>query len=109
MRKVCPHCAQEMETTSQERILLGEEVKTIRRGRGCNQCSNTGYRGRIAIHEILAVDAPLRRMISSRASTEEILAYARERQKMRTLRENGLELVKKGITTPEELLKIAYE
>ncbi len=109
MRKVCPHCAQEMETTAQERVLLGEEVKTIRRGRGCNQCSNTGYRGRIAIHEILAVDAPLRRMISSHASTEEVLTYARERQGMRTLRENGLELVKKGVTTPEELLKIAYE
>ena len=48
-------------------------------------------------------------MISGHASTEEIIRYAKENQGMHTLRENGLKLVKKGISTPEELLKIAYE
>lgn len=109
MRKVCQDCAQEMDVTPEERQLLGERIRKVKRGRGCARCSNTGYRGRIAIHEILTIDAPLRRMISSHASQEEITAYAREHQQMRTLRENGLKLVEEGITTPEELLKIAYE
>ncbi len=109
MRKVCPHCAQEMATTPQERAFLGESIGTVVRGRGCAHCNNTGYRGRIAVHEIFAVDAALRRMISSHASMEEIENYAREKQNMRTLKENGVRLVAEGITTIEELMKIAYE
>ncbi len=107
MRKVCPNCSQEMDATPEEQKLLGSDVKKIQRGRGCAQCNNTGYRGRIAVHEIIAIDAPLRRMISDHASMEEITAYAREHQHMYTLRENGLKLVKKGISTPEEWLKIS--
>ena len=109
MRKVCPNCSQEMDTTLEERKLLGEDVKKIHRGRGCIQCNNTGYRGRTAIHEVIAVDANLRHMISEKASMDEVVAYARKNQNMRTLKENGLKLVKAGISTPEELLKIAYE
>ena len=109
MRKVCPNCSQEMDTTPEERKLLGEDVKKIHRGRGCIQCNNTGYRGRTAIHEVIAVDANLRHMISEKASMDEVVAYARKYQNMRTLKENGLKLVKAGISTPEELLKIAYE
>ena len=109
MRKVCPNCSQEMDTTPEERKLLGEDVKKIHRGRGCIQCNNTGYRGRTAIHEVIAVDANLRHMISEKASMDEVVAYARKYQNMRTLKKNGLKLVKAGISTPEELLKIAYE
>lgn len=109
MRKICPNCAKEVETTEEERRLLGEEVKTVKKGLGCPQCNHTGYRGRIAIHEILSVDADVRRMISNHATTEEIIAFARERQNMRTLRESGIKMVLDGITTTEELLKIAYE
>lgn len=109
MRKVCPNCSQEMETTPEERKLLGEDVKRIRRGMGCVQCNNTGYRGRIAVHEIVAVDAGLRRMISARASMDEVVEYARKNQNMHTLKESGLKLVKEGVSTPEELMKIAYE
>lgn len=77
MRKVCPNCSQEMDTTAEEQKLLGSEVKKIRRGRGCGQCNNTGYRGRIAIHEVIAMDSKLRHMISDHASMEEIVAYAK--------------------------------
>lgn len=108
MRKTCPNCAKEMETTEEERRLLGEDVRTVKRGLGCAQCSGTGYQGRIAIHEILAVDPALRRMISEHASMDEITAYGRERQKMRTLHESAAELVKQGVTTPEEMRKITY-
>ena len=109
MRKVCTHCAQQMETTPEERAFLGENIEVVQRGRGCAQCNNTGYRGRIAVHEIFTVDTTLRRMISSHASMEEIEDYARENQRMRTLKENGVRLVAEGITTIEELMKIAYE
>ena len=109
MRKVCPHCAQEMETTPEERAFLGENIETVLTGRGCAHCNNTGYRGRIAVHEIFTVDSALRRMITSHATMEEIENYARERQQMRTLKENGVQLVADGVTTIEELMKIAYE
>ncbi len=108
MRKVCPHCARTVPVTAEERNLLGEDIQTVQRGTGCTQCNGTGYRGRIAIHEIVAIDKPIRKMISRRADVEEIEAYARKEQGMLRLKEKGLELVRKGITTPEELLKITY-
>ena len=109
MRKVCPNCSTEMPTTEQERNFLGADIKTIRRGAGCSRCNHTGYSGRIAVHEIVAIDNQIRRMIINHSPVEEISAYAREHQHMRTLKESGLILVKEGKTTPEELLKISYE
>lgn len=109
VRKVCPHCARQMETTEQERLFLGEDVRVVTRGTGCTKCNNTGYKGRIAVHEILAINNDIRRMIINHTTIEEINRYAREVQQMRTLKESGLILVKEGKTTPEELLKISYE
>lgn len=108
MRKVCLHCGREVAVTPQEQALLGKDITTIKRGTGCAHCNGTGYRGRIAVHEIVMIDRNIRRMISRGAETEEIEAYAREQQGMRSLKEKGLELVKQGVTTPEELLRIAY-
>lgn len=109
VRKVCPHCARQMDTTEQERLFLGEDVRVVTRGTGCTKCNNTGYKGRVAVHEILAINNDIRRMIINHTSIEEITRYAREVQHMRTLKESGLILVKEGKTTPEELLKISYE
>ena len=109
MRKVCPKCGVEMETTEQEQIFLGEDVKKVRRGVGCAHCNHTGYSGRIAVHEIVSIDNEIRRMIINHNTVEEITAYAKEHQHMRTLKESGLNLVKEGVTTPEELLKISYQ
>ncbi len=108
VRKICPHCAKEVETTERERMLIGD-IKTIKRGMGCAQCNHTGYKGRIAVHEILPIDAELRRMIVTNKSVEEITRYAREHQHMRTLKESGILLVEEGITTPEEVARIAYQ
>ena len=108
MRKVCLHCGREVAVTPQEQALLGKDITTIKRGTGCTHCNGTGYRGRIAVHEIVTIDRNIRRMISRGAEIEEIEAYAREQQGMRSLKEKGLELVKQGVTTPEELLRIAY-
>ncbi len=109
VRKVCPNCAKEMEATENERKLVGSNLKMVRRGLGCSQCNNTGYKGRIAVHEILPIDMELRRMISADASMEEVVRYGVAHQGMRPLRDSVARLVMEGITTPEEMLKIAYE
>ena len=109
LRKVCPHCGQEEPLTPEEAALLGPQVRAVRRGRGCPHCHGTGYRGRVAIHELVAVDKTLRRMISERAPAEQMAAHARQAQGMRTLREEALDLVREGVTTPEEALKILFE
>lgn len=108
MRKVCVHCAVSEEPTEAETAFIGRTVKMVRRARGCRYCNFTGYRGRIAIHEILEIDKKVREMISAHATMEEIKEYARREQEMRTLKECGVELLEQGITTVEELRKVAY-
>jgi type IV pilus assembly protein PilB len=108
MRKVCQNCAEDVPTTPEERAFLGEEISHVKRGRGCPLCNNTGYSGRIAIHEVAVVDRKIRAMISRRATTDEMTEYVIKEQKMTTLKEAGIELVKAGITTMEELVKVAY-
>jgi len=108
MRKVCMNCAKEEEVTEAEQMILGADIKRVKRGCGCAQCNNTGYRRRIAIHEILPVDAQVRRMIANRVPTEDIENYARKELKMKTLRESAVEYVRAGISTMEELLKVTY-
>ncbi len=108
MRKVCPHCARKMAATPAEKQLLGSDVEYVMRGAGCTQCSGTGYRGRIAIHEIVSIDLEMRRMISRGAEVDELEEYAKRTQNMQFLRDKGVTLVREGVTTPEELVKVAY-
>lgn len=108
MRKVCPHCARKMAATPAEKQLLGRDVEFVTRGTGCTQCSGTGYRGRIAIHEIVSIDREMRRMISRGAEVDELEEYAKRTQNMQFLRDKGVALVREGVTTPEELVKVAY-
>lgn len=108
MRKLCPECAQESITTQDDERLLGKRLPRIRRAKGCPACNYTGYSGRIAIHEILVIDREIRKMIVDGAASEEIAEYAIEHQQMKTLRDCALELVEKGVTTVEEMQKVAY-
>nr|WP_243134918.1 GspE/PulE family protein [Murimonas intestini] len=108
MRKVCPHCCREAETTPDERKILGEEIMTVKKAVGCNRCNFTGYNGRVAIHEIVNIDDEIRQMITNRASMAEITEYAVRTQDMKSLKQAGQELVRAGITTMDELVKIAY-
>lgn len=72
---------------------------------GCQSCSNTGYRGRIAVHEVMTVSEEIERLAVARASSAEIGRLARE-QGMITLREDGWEKVKMGLTSIEEILRV---
>mgnify|MGYP001248607781 CR=1 FL=1 len=108
MRKVCPYCGKLVDTTPEEREFLGSDIAQVRKAVGCPQCNNTGYAGRIAIHEIACVDRGMRELIARSASAEELNDYAIRNQGMHTLKQSGTELVAAGITTMEELLKVAY-
>jgi type IV pilus assembly protein PilB len=72
---------------------------------GCTSCSNTGYRGRIAVHEVMTVSEEIERLAVARASSAEIGRLARE-QGMITLREDGWAKVKLGLTSVEEILRV---
>lgn len=108
IRKVCPECGVEVETTPEEREILGEDVKTVKKAVGCPKCNNTGYQGRVAIHEILEIDRAIRKMIVEGSSVEEIEDYCVKEQGMNTLTTSVIGLAKDGITTMEEVFKIAY-
>lgn len=114
MRKVCPYCQEEYEARPEEVKILygrpadpGEHVR-LRRGKGCYLCNETGYKGRIAIHEILSVDTEMKRMISEGRNEEELKAYAVHRHGMTTLKEEAVKMVLAGITTLEEMERLIY-
>ncbi len=86
-----------------------KNVKIVRKGMGCSQCNNTGYKGRIACMRSWQSTTPSRRMIVNHNYRGRDLSLCKEHQHMRTLKESGLILVKEGMTTPEELMKISYE
>lgn len=108
VRKVCNNCAYECEPTAEEKAIIGNDIPKIRKGRGCNLCNNTGYKGRVSIHEMVLIDKTLKRMIANGAETEDMLEYCKKEQGMKMLGESAIELVRKGITTPEEVLKVTY-
>lgn len=80
------------------------KVLEIARGRGCNSCNRTGYRGRLAIHEVLVLDEDFRRMIVQNRSIDEMMQYAADRG-YRTMLYDGLAKAKQGLTTIEEVVK----
>ena len=75
------------------------------RGKGCGECRQTGYKGRTAIFEFLLLDDDIRKLVLQRASSGEIHKLARSKG-MRTLREDGMEKVKQGLTTLEEVMRV---
>jgi type IV pilus assembly protein PilB len=110
-RKVCGRC---VEMIRPEPFVLKEagfaddiieERPEVPSAVGCTACSNTGYRGRLAVHEVMTVSEEIERMTVARASSEDISRVAVE-QGMRTLREDGLAKVLLGRTTIEEVSRV---
>ena len=87
---------------------LGHDIPNAKKGSGCGQCHNSGYLGRTAIHEVLVVDKTMRKMIAEGAEAEEMKQYAIKNQGMKTLRMAAEILVEQGITSMEELERVAY-
>jgi type IV pilus assembly protein PilB len=109
VRRVCPDCRETYMATAEEMAALdlpGEQDRILARGRGCTACGDTGYRGRVGLFEVLAMTEPIRVLIAERASTATIQRQAVE-EGMRTLRQDGIRLCLEGVTTAEEVRRVA--
>lgn len=104
VKKICPHCRFEKEPSAIEKQLVPGIQKTYR-GLGCHNCNDTGYKGRIAVHEILEIDSEIRKLISNKAHTDEIYRYVIDNNKLKFIKDNIIELILQGETTVEELLR----
>ncbi len=108
VKKLCPHCKQKYVTPEDEMNFLGlEEPVELYKAVGCKECGNTGYKGRMGIHEIFVLTSKIRAMINKGVSAEEIKQEAINNG-MVTLREDCLAHVLKGETSVDELVRATY-
>ena len=111
VRRLCEECSYEDDATTREVEIFskyGGKVERLKRAKGCPSCNNKGYAGRVGVFEILEITDAMRLLIAENANLVELERQARK-QGTRSLIESGLEKVKLGITTLEEVLKVAYE
>ncbi|MFC9540949.1 GspE/PulE family protein [Lysinibacillus sp. NPDC056959] len=110
VRRICRDCGEDYTFTNHELEIMHkngiEGVTHGRRGRGCPSCNQTGYRGRMAIHEILPIDRNIKEMILSRSSDSAIRDYMKQ-EGYYTLLVDGLLKVVEGQTTTSEVLRVA--
>ena len=108
IKRICPKCKTEYTVETNEHAGIGiHKGDTLYRGRGCNYCSGTGYYGRIAIHEIMAVTREIKSLINDGGTTAQLRAEAKKNG-MRDLAEEAIDIAKQGTTTIEEAMKIAF-
>jgi len=105
VRKICPVCRTKDEMPDDAFRRLGAEISEAWIGKGCEACSGKGYKGRMGIFEVLPISDPIRDLIMRRATNKEMKDKAIELG-MRTLREDGIEKVRRGLTTIEEVLRV---
>jgi len=114
VRTICPTCRQTYAPAPEELARLGLDGRpdgrpiTLARGAGCPTCAGSGYRGRVAIYEILVVDDQIRRLIMAKADAG-ALRDAAVAAGMRTLRLDGMAKVLQGVTTAEEVLRVTQQ
>ena len=111
VRKICEGCKEKYEPTEEMLKDIGLSKKqsvAFYRGKGCPKCMNTGYKGRISIYELMLPDDKIRNAIVAKSQADEIRKLARSTG-MITLMEDGVEKVKAGITTVEEVLRVTRE
>ena len=110
-RRLCEKCREEYEPTPQQLASArypwsdGEPLPRLFRPLGCANCSKTGYKGRLALHEVMPVSETVERLAVERASAARIMQTARE-EGMRTLREDGMLKVSQGVTSIDEILRV---
>jgi type IV pilus assembly protein PilB len=109
VRRVCKGCAEELNIPPQALIDIGfspEEAPTIKlkKGRGCNVCNNSGYKGRVGLFEVMTITDDIRELILTGATSVELKKVAVEGG-MISLRGSGLRKLKEGVTTVEEVVR----
>lgn len=107
VRKLCPACKQPYEPDAQLQKRYGLSKGPIYKAAGCDKCRQIGYSGRIGIYETLVMTEEIRRLIIKKAIATEIKELAMK-QGMRTLLDSGLEKVRQGLTSLEEILTIVF-
>ena len=115
VRKICDGCKSTRALNAGEKKSLAEteglpkaDFTQISFGKGCDDCVGTGYRGRIGIYEVLALDEPIRQAMLRRDSANVIKELA-IKQGMNTMIEDGFRKIKQGGTTIEEVLRVIHE
>jgi type IV pilus assembly protein PilB len=111
-RRICTQCKEPEKIPPPALIKVGfteEEAETIKpyRGKGCPACNNSGYKGRVALYEVMPVGEELKELVLEGASADEIKKAA-IRLGMKTLRMSGLTKVKEGVTSLEEVLRVTF-
>jgi len=109
VRRICKHCKEPVKVSKKLLEEAGIPEGTfpndeVFKGKGCSNCNQTGYKGRIGLYEIMPISPEIRAMILKGASSDDIAAQA-VKEGMKTLRDDGIEKVKQGITTIEELMR----
>ena len=109
VKKICPYCKAPYTPTEFEKKACGMDFDTqIYYGAGCSYCNNTGYKGRIAVHEVMPVTQKVRELITRNASLDELRTYVIDKEGMRTIRQECLRMLKNGDTTIAEVIRTAY-
>ena len=109
-RTVCPNCVTKYypaESVLRDAGLLGKSRQVFRKGAGCEQCHNSGYRGRTGVYEVMEVTADIRRLIHTGAPTQ-VLREKMRHQGFLTLREEGVLIALQGRTSLEEVLAVTH-
>jgi len=109
VRRICSGCREPIEMPPAALVNIGfseRESKSLKlfRGRGCERCNNTGYKGRVALYEVMEIDDEVRELILSGASAVELRSKAVENG-MLTLRGSGLQKIRDGVTTIDEVVR----
>jgi general secretion pathway protein E len=107
VRTLCSDCRQPRDATHSELQFLGESSATVFEAPGCDVCSQSGYRGRTGIYELVVVDDTIRQLIHDRVSEQELAGYARRVSP--GIREDGKAKVLAGVTTVQEVLRVSLE
>jgi len=109
VKRLCPACKKRYKTNPREMAMLGlEEPVFIYQPKGCQFCNNTGYRGRIAVHEIMYLNEKIRNGIVAGITGDTLKELARS-QGMKTLWENGIKYVLDGVTSLQELIALSMD
>ena len=111
VRTICPECKERYTPAKEELKDIGLDEKEkihFYRGKGCNKCMNSGYRGRIGIFELLTMDEKIRNFTIAKAPLDEIRNQCRF-SGMGTLQEDGIQKIRDGLTTVEEVLRVTQE
>ena len=108
VRRICPYCEEEYSPDPKLLQFLGLEKDDIKykRGKGCAQCHFTGFIGRMGVYEILKNDEQVQELTMQNVSSKRIIRELVDAGKLRTLKDDVLDKVKQGLTTPEEAIKV---